>query len=1087
MSTGCVTALLALLDAFGAGLWALDEGIVARLDGLVNEEVGALVERAPEVLLAYIGGCPDERRKREVWGKILGRVCQQSPEEGEKKTEGLLKLLRPWIDAAKRGALPASLRHPTASTTGAVDGLVARFLGDALQGRVTNPVSEVLVEVFAASDYFVTKEGVQGAIGAVTSFITAEVDEVLRDREATLRPLVLPLRVLDAILKTDSKYMLLEKTLAVSLTPSLALSAYLLPLCCAVDAGERKLAADIYGILVGSDDDVKERTAALVVERLRALLADPDARPSYEHILAAIKAGIPGMSIDFMRDAAPSRVELDAQLDQLEANPPHASLAVIDPLVPPESSFEAADADARAPAATARSYAAIVSAILKHHLDNPRLLSHHTHLWTIRHFVALSIYASDLLGIPYAASKSGVFGGGAAASGVLAEVVRDVEAAMKVIFENDEPRGWRRLVLEAVQANKVDTLDGLPRFVAEMITLSTEKETIRESRALHRVLQRVLDDGISSEEVDLWVGVARKLEKLALLTSLALTKAVSSIGVDSPRLDRYRNELTASITGVPPSKASTAGLALLRKLIAAAPPADSDVVFLPQHRAVNLVKACQHWATSDDEDIGEDVECAMTEVFVHVAPILQNVPGAHWEFIFDVVESNVETCSVGDASTLATLWATVRLISAIEDLSSTNRALRGVWQLRRTPVFKALRDMVTRRLPIESASVPRSVCLEALLTLLQELPDALIDSDTFAHMCPLLTDPATPVQKAAYALLQKAAQKHTERLVIEAGVDADAPVQGALPDELIEVLRMDDLGVDVDVDVGMEGHSSRVFAHLLGWMVLFDLFVDASLKVRSAYVEQLRELGLVATAFIPHILDILRLTEGVVGRAVKLDVWAVDEFYVQYYDARAPFSLPLLAAHLYFRALLTIPSLVYAWVLDCKDRQLSSSISAYTSSYFSPPLIRAELAHVRECAPGLADDAFAIKVTVSGGISGGSGGEVAAVYTVDEQALEVRIRIPGEWPLRRIEVRDHRSVGVDERRWRAWILGIQQTLWALRYGLAQIANMFFKDHQRHGRESAQKAVQHVQEPVPRGVSVQVVQQQPFVELSSVSL
>lgn len=75
-------------------------------------------------------------------------------------------------------------------------------------------------------------------------------------------------------------------------------------------------------------------------------------------------------------------------------------------------------------------------------------------------------------------------------------------------------------------------------------------------------------------------------------------------------------------------------------------------------------------------------------------------------------------------------------------------------------------------------------------------------------MCPLLTDPATGVQKAAYALLQKAAQKHTERLVIEAGVDADAPVQGALPDELIEVLRMDDLGVDVDVDVGMEGHSS---------------------------------------------------------------------------------------------------------------------------------------------------------------------------------------------------------------------------------------------------------------------------------------
>lgn len=50
--------------------------------------------------------------------------------------------------------------------------------------------------------------------------------------------------------------------------------------------------------------------------------------------------------------------------------------------------------------------------------------------------------------------------------------------------------------------------------------------------------------------------------------------------------------------------------------------------------------------------------------------------------------------------------------------------------------------------------------------------------------------------------------------------------------------------------------------------------------MRSAYVEQLRDLGIISTYFIPNILDLLHLTEGI-GRAFKLDPWAVEEFYVQ--------------------------------------------------------------------------------------------------------------------------------------------------------------------------------------------------------------
>ena len=57
------------------------------------------------------------------------------------------------------------------------------------------------------------------------------------------------------------------------------------------------------------------------------------------------------------------------------------------------------------------------------------------------------------------------------------------------------------------------------------------------------------------------------------------------------------------------------------------------------------MKACQAWVAADEDDgdgVNEDVESVMTLVFFHLAPILQNVPGSHWDFIWDVIENNLE-------------------------------------------------------------------------------------------------------------------------------------------------------------------------------------------------------------------------------------------------------------------------------------------------------------------------------------------------------------------------------------------------------------------------------------------------------------
>jgi E3 ubiquitin-protein ligase listerin len=121
----------------------------------------------------------------------------------------------------------------------------------------------------------------------------------------------------------------------------------------------------------------------------------------------------------------------------------------------------------------------------------------------------------------------------------------------------------------------------------------------------------------------------------------AVILAVKPILLESPRFERYQNELASLVAGVPSSTASTKGLSLLRLLLATTPPLDAPIIFLPQQRTMFLIQAVQRWIASDD-DLEEEILASVAELFLHLAPIVQELSGSHWELVFDVVESNLE-------------------------------------------------------------------------------------------------------------------------------------------------------------------------------------------------------------------------------------------------------------------------------------------------------------------------------------------------------------------------------------------------------------------------------------------------------------
>jgi E3 ubiquitin-protein ligase listerin len=124
----------------------------------------------------------------------------------------------------------------------------------------------------------------------------------------------------------------------------------------------------------------------------------------------------------------------------------------------------------------------------------------------------------------------------------------------------------------------------------------------------------------------------------------------------------------------------------------------------------------------------------------------------------------------------------------------------------------------------------------------QELPSAFVDETTLARMCHLVADPSIEVGKMAYEMLQRAARKRTEQVVVEAGVDSEGTYEPRLPAELLTII------VEQQLPEVAEVSTRRDFGYLLAWMLVFDLFSGA-VRCGSKYRASCSPLRLIYCTF----------------------------------------------------------------------------------------------------------------------------------------------------------------------------------------------------------------------------------------------
>ncbi|KAJ8454647.1 hypothetical protein ONZ45_g19221 [Pleurotus djamor] len=296
-------ALLAAIDIFGSRLWT-EEQLATKLRYLVNDNVNTLVDRSPDFLSAYLAHVPEHEEGRSLWTAILASTTSRAGAN----TSTLVAGLQPWLQAATRGILPNYLQdHATP-----LDDVYGELLGEALESLDATPITRIVIDLFSTPVFFTNRENIVKHVATIVAFIVAEVDSILLKKDASLRPLWLPLQLLDAVKESPYSSVFREQDIVIALKPSLVMLVYVLPVCYeSLDKNNITLAA---GLLGGYLDDVSvaSDTAKIrTLERLRRLFKDTQARPTSGAVLDVIEEGIPGVPIDFMQDILPSRAELD--------------------------------------------------------------------------------------------------------------------------------------------------------------------------------------------------------------------------------------------------------------------------------------------------------------------------------------------------------------------------------------------------------------------------------------------------------------------------------------------------------------------------------------------------------------------------------------------------------------------------------------------------------------------------------------------------------------------------------------------------------------------------------------------------------
>ncbi|GAA5950000.1 hypothetical protein JCM21900_001361 [Sporobolomyces salmonicolor] len=1006
-----------------------DAEVEQLLDDLAVQQLPAYLSTSPaalSVLTSHLSSTSRSSRS-SIWYSLFASPPSPSV---------LLKLIAALAETGLAGELPS------ANLDEEVRQIAQRVLGDEPKG--TEDELEVLRRVMLQPQPFIDASLPAGLLDlAASSLVRLSLDALSSSSSvssASLAGLTAPTALLANYAQLPENA---QRIVALDDAPTMLFKVgYLLPNCRIEQQGVEvpgeaiAAAQQAWEVVVRVGGDAVAQKA---MASLREKLVDATVRPSaIEEVLAAsmlLSTASPSTTVS-LADIIPSPAAFDVLYASLKLASPSPSLSIVEPLVPSHSDDSAFPAPSLVDCTSLTPYPRALLALLEITARDHALARRS--LWALPHLLLLASCARDELST--SSVSTGMFGSSVPLE-VLERLVSAAEGAASYILSsacNSLPEGWHASAVAHLRAKEQPKTEDKLLEVLAGLCAQARAEGAR-ARYARRAVRTVLSAALrytegGAQDAERWLAFAQNLTSAPDL-ACAILYAIKPILLETPRFERYQNELAATLAGVPSSSLLGKGLPLLGQLLASAPPLDAPIIFLPQQRTMFLIQAIQRWVASD-EGLPEEVGAGVVELLGHLVAIVQELSGSHWDLVFDLIESNLESAEWDEPSTIPAVYHSCRLLAQMKELSSANSDLRAVAKERVDTSLELVLTLFVSRPNSTERNAPRALLVSTMAQLIRDLPPKLLTmSRSFTQLLRLLQDPSLAVQLSSYDLLRRVIGKHVGDLVVEVELDQEGETRVELPGELVRLLERKVQGAE----------EAEASSYLLAWLTTFAFFEHASPRLRSAYIDQLRNADLVAGSLLPALFRLLNLSDRT--RPIDLSPWSIDDFHLELVDSLDLTTLSIFAAHVYYRSLQAVPSLIRAYWASLQNLQLSRTIQTFTARHFSPLLISSELWSVRDPSSDVGkqlrdNDDFTVKVAAGAN-------EVKCVFVVDEESMEIGVKVPNEFPLVAVEVKDVRKIGVSDKQWRAWLLAVQQVITSQSSAIADALLLFKRNVTLH--------------------------------------
>ncbi|KAG7662039.1 uncharacterized protein J8A68_004427 [[Candida] subhashii] len=272
----------------------------------------------------------------------------------------------------------------------------------------------------------------------------------------------------------------------------------------------------------------------------------------------------------------------------------------------------------------------------------------------------------------------------------------------------------------------------------------------------------------------------------------------------------------------------------------------------------------------------------------------------------------------------------------------------------------------------------------------------------------------------------------------------DDVIRAILPDELLRVAR------DSKYHTTHVEKEADIVKYLWSWYLIFTYFEDITFKMRGEYVSQIttdkNELNGLFEFIFEHIeqLSDKFFKTLITNDDIKTNTIPDYDLVELPKKEDLDYEIRFLCVHTYYKCLRYCGSQVQYWFKEIRDKQLKTKIEKLTSTYISPILITKILTQVTDQKDKIQNQEENMNIKINTITS-----EIKTSFVIDDQKMEMIIKIPKNYPLENVSVEGPLRLGVKETQWKSWLLASQRIISLTNGSIIESIELFCKNVKLH--------------------------------------